>query len=302
MAVYKNITSRTIISKIMRDLQTTDGNWVFDAIEWMGEALEHIGSSTQLENKGCVLDVKNYRATLPADLYYVNQVAINNSVSPSITNELTELLSKVDSIQLQLQDTASLCEDCDDPTGSLIRELRDLNNRIVVLENIYLSDETGLQPLAYSTTNFPKALHCEGCVNELAKHKESYFIDGGTVKTSFVSGKLCLSYKAFPIDEDGFPMVPDDISFKEALFWYCYKKLLLGGMITHTVNGINYQFADQKWQYYCTQARNAAVFPDIDRYESFLNQWVRMIPNMNRWSTGFENLGTREQLTRSIKY
>ena len=83
---------------------------------------------------------------------------------------------------------------------------------------------------------------------------------------------------------------------------YIYKKLLLGGLITQSVNGINYQFADEKWRYYCSQARNAAVYPDIDRWESFLNQWVRMIPNMNRHNTAFENLNTRERLTRSIDY
>ena len=48
MAVYKNITSKAIISKVMRDLQTSDGNWVIDAVEWIGEALEHIGASAQL--------------------------------------------------------------------------------------------------------------------------------------------------------------------------------------------------------------------------------------------------------------
>lgn len=291
MAVYKNITSRAIIRKIMRDLQTTDDNWIDDAIEWMGEALEHIGASAQLEEKGCVLTIKNYRADLPADLYYINQVAINNNVLPSVENELTEILTKIDSLKEDLEAN---------PDQNVIRELRDLTNRLVVLENIYLADTASLQPLAYSTTNFPKAIHCTDCVNELAKCKESYFIDAGTIKTSFVSGKVCLSYKAFPTDDIGFPMVPDDISFKEALFWYVYKKLLLGG--TQIPNGINYVFAEQQWKYYCTQARNAAVFPDIDKWESFLNQWVRMIPNMNRQNNGFENLGTREMLTRSIDY
>jgi hypothetical protein len=96
-------------------------------------------------------------------------------------------------------------------------------------------------------------------------------------------------------------MVPDDISFKEAMFWYVYKKMLLGGM-PPTNNGIQYDFAEQQWKYYCTQARNAANFPDIDRYESFLDQWVRLIPNINRHAEGFITLGARESLDRSGKY
>ena len=115
-----------------------------------------------------------------------------------------------------------------------------------------------------------------------------------------MSGKICISYMAFPTDEDCYPLVPDDISYKEALFWYIYKKLLLS-MATapeNSRNGINYTFADEKWKYYCTQARNAANFPDIDKYESFMNQWVRLIPNINRHDEGFENLNTREDLYR----
>jgi len=61
---------------------------------------------------------------------------------------------------------------------------------------------------------------------------------------------------------------------------------------------VDYNFADTKWKYYCTQARNQANFPSIDKYESFMNQWVRLIPNLNRHANFFENLGTREELNR----
>ena len=105
---------------------------------------------------------------------------------------------------------------------------------------------------------------------------------------------------AFPTDEDCYPLVPDDISYMEAMFWYIYKKLLISFVAPPETkrNGINYTFADQKWKYYCTQARNAANFPDIDKYESFMNQWVRMIPSINRHDTTFEDLNTREDLYR----
>ena len=64
-------------------------------------------------------------------------------------------------------------------------------------------------------------------------------------------------------------------------------------------NGVDYIFAEQQWKYYCTQARNAANYPDIDKYESFMNQWVRLIPNISRHDVGFEQLNTREDLYRS---
>jgi len=288
MAIYKTTSSKVILRKIFRDLNPNNDNWVDDAIEWIGEALEHIGSAAQLEKKVCLVPISNFKGNLPADLYYINQVAVNNAVSPTTTTELTELLKQVKDIQTKL---------ADNPDQNFDQELRELNSRIVVLENIYTSDTSMLTPLAYCSTNFPEALHCNDCVNKSAKCKECYYVDTDKIKTSFTSGQVCLSYMAFPTDDDCFPLVPDDISYKEAMFWYIYKKILLGGQVP-VENGINYTFAEQQWKYYCTQARNAANYPDIDRYESYMNQWVRLIPNINRAMSGFENLGTRETLHR----
>jgi len=294
MAVYKTKSSKTIIRKIFRDLKPQDDNWIDDAIEWIGEALEHIGASTQLLQKQCVLTVKNHKVLLPTDLYYINQVAINNSVSPVSSKELDTLISKVKELQAEIADAqASGIE-----YSSTTSVLNEINSRIVVLENVYFKNSNNMQPLQYGASNFHRSMHCDNCVNENVSYEDTYIIDNDYIKTSFESGKICLSYKAFPTDEDCYPLVPDDISYSEALFWYIYKKVLLSRP-DFKKNGINYSYAEQQWKYYCTQARNAANYPDIDRYESFMNQWVRLIPNINRHDVGFEQLNTREDLYRS---
>lgn len=287
MAIYKNTSSKGIIRKIFRDLNPNTDNWIDDAIEWIGEALEHIGSSAQLVTKTCIVDIKDYKGALPADMYYINQVAINTAAdAESIATNLDLVREELDNI---LEGGANSSA-----------QLNQVNARLHVIENAYM-DSNALTLLAYCTTNFPKSMHCENCVNEVAVGEDCYYVDDNMIKTSFARGKVCLSYTAFPIDDDCYPMVPDDISFKEAMFWYVYKKMLLGGM-PPTNNGIDYGFAEQQWKYYCTQARNAANYPDIDRYESFLDQWVRLIPNINRHIEGFGALGSRESLDRSGKY
>ena len=294
MALYKNVSAFTIIRKVMRDIKPTNDNWTDDAIEWIGEALEHIGASPQLETKNCVLTVKEYKTSLPEDLYYVNQVSINTGVSINTTTELDEVLAKIEIINDQL---------AVNPNQDLSYELRDLNTRVAILSGIYFSDSdtNNLKTLSYGRPTFRKDIHALGCDNESSDFSESYVIENNLIKTSFKDGKVCLSYTAFPVDEHCYPLVPDDISYKEALFWYIYKKLLLSLVSDpeNKRNGIDYTFADKKWQYYCTQARNAANYPDIDRYESFMNQWVRLIPNVNRHDLMFEQLNVREDLYRS---
>jgi hypothetical protein len=294
MAVYKTTSSKVIIRKIFRDLKPSSDNWIDDAIEWIGEALEHIGSATQLSQKQCILTVENHKVLLPTDLYYINQVAINNSVSPTASSELDTLTTKVKELKAAIVDAQANDLEYSD-TASVLHEI---NSRIVIIENIYFSDGNRLQPLQYGASNFHRSMHCEGCVNENANYEDTYIVDDDYIKTSFESGKICLSYMAFPTDEDCYPLVPDDISFKEAMFWYIYKKILLSNP-TFKNNGIKYDMAEQQWKYYCTQARNAANYPDIDRYESFMNQWVRLIPNVNRHDLGFEQMNTREDLNRN---
>ncbi len=294
MAVYKTKSSKTIIRKIFRDLKPGDDNWIDDAIEWVGEALEHIGSATQLLQKQCVLTVADHKVLLPTDLYYINQVAINNSVSPVSSKELDTLIDKVKELKDQI--VAAQADGLE--YSSTTATLNEINSRIVVLENIYFKNTNTLQPLQYGASTFHRSMHCDDCVNENVNYEDTYIVDNDYIKTSFESGKICLSYMAFPTDEDCYPLVPDDIRFSEALFWYVYKKLLLSKPDFKN-NGVDYIFAEQQWKYYCTQARNAANYPDIDKYESFMNQWVRLIPNISRHDVGFEQLNTREDLYRS---
>jgi hypothetical protein len=294
MAVYKTKSSKTVIRKIFRDLKPGDDNWIDDAIEWIGEALEHIGSATQLCQKQCVLNVKDHKVLMPTDLYYINQVSINNSVSPVSSTELDTLTDKVKELQAAI--VAAQADDLE--YSSTTSVLNEINSRIVILENIYFNDNNAMQPLQYGASTFHRSMHCDDCVNENIMYEDTYIVDCDYIKTSFESGKICVSYMAFPTDEDCYPLIPDDISFSEALFWYVYKKILLSRP-TFKNNGINYMAAEQQWKYYCTQARNAANYPDIDRYESFMNQWVRLIPNINRHDVAFEQLNTREDLYRS---
>ena len=289
----KTVSSKTIIRKIFRDLRPDKDHWIDDAIEWVGEALEHIGAASQLLHKQCVLNVENHKVLLPTDLYYINQVAINTTVSPTTTQELDTLISKVEDLKEQIKSAQDDGLEFSD-TASVLHEI---NSRIVVLENIYFKNETSMQPSQYGASTFHKSMHCDGCVNESIQCEDTYILDDGYIKTSFVSGKICLSYAAFPLDDDCFPLVPDDISFREAMFWYVYKQILLGAPKFKN-NGIDYNFADQKWKYYCTQARNAANYPSIDKYESFMNQWVRLIPSINRHDLLFEQMNTREDLYR----
>lgn len=283
MAIYKTISSKVIVRKVFRDINPNTDNWVDDAIEWIGEALEHIGSAPQLITKTCVLTMRDYKAALPNDLFYINQVALNETEEGVIISQ-------------QMDTLLELIDDIVNGTRTSNYTLNEINSRLQVLEN-QLGESDNMSILNKCRTSFPNTTDCPDCINDNNLPFRCYYVEADKIKTSFSTGKVCLSYTAFPIDDECFPLVPDDISFKEAMFWYIYKKMLLGNMAP-SQNGIGYEFAEMQWKYYCTQARNAANFPDIDGYESFMDQWVRLIPNINRHAEGFAGLNQRESLSR----
>tara|TARA_R110000744_G_scaffold165298_1_gene282403 strand:+ start:180 stop:1103 length:924 start_codon:yes stop_codon:yes gene_type:complete len=303
MAIYKHVSSKEIVRKVFRDMKPNNADFIHDAIEWIGEALEHIGASPQLCRKQCVVDIKDHKACLPGDLYYINQVAVNSCVSSSVDTQIDTVVNQIETLNSnivtysnQLITNTVTGADLNDTRIASNNQLRDLNVNLEVLTNMYFTGGSCLSPLQYGASTFHSSIHCDGCVNENIRYKDTYIIDCDHIKTSFATGKVCISYMAFPIDEECYPLVPDDISYREAMFWYIYKKLVLSGTPGRNPK-IGYEYAEQMWQVYCTQARNAANYPDIDKYESFMNQWVRLVPDINAHNSFFETLNDREQFT-----
>lgn len=114
----------------------------------------------------------------------------------------------------------------------------------------------------------------------------SYYLHkGDTLHFPFETGFVLLTYFAFAVDEDGFPTVPDNVSVLTACFWYILRQMIMGGY-KHPEPKLDYLYADEKWGYYCTQARNSLVYPDVVEYEAFRRAWVRLIPE-DRFKYGF---------------
>ena len=317
MAIYRHVSSKEILRKVFRDLKPPTADMIHDAIEWIGEALEHIGAASQVCQKNCVVTIKNHRGNMPADLYTINGVAINTCVQPNTASELNALRDQIDELNTNLTQyyesvrstvtsnsngqfisslTPADLSNFDSWHATTLTQLNTLNSRMQVLETIYFNDGPCLQPLRYGTSIFQENPDCPDCPDPV-RSKHTYIINCNTIQTTLAEGQICLSYTAFMTDDECYPMVPDNISYRDALFWYIVKKMLLQGLQLRNKN-ITYDVADMYWLKYCTQARNAANYPDMDRYQNFMDQWVRLIPNMNRDLNFFEDLNEREALQR----
>lgn len=104
---------------------------------------------------------------------------------------------------------------------------------------------------------------------------EYYYLEPNYIKTSFSAGQVKLVYLAFPVDECGYPLIPDNIVVKQAIEWYILRQMILGG---YDHKFITWDIADFNWKKYCVSSGNDLAYPSIERMEDFKDKWVRLIP------------------------
>lgn len=141
-------------------------------------------------------------------------------------------------------------------------------------------------PLMYGSQTFDYSCHDDDCQATKIISRDTYTVQGPYINTSFEEGEVCLYYRAFQVCKDGFPLIPDTYSFREAVMWYCVFKMALGG---YEHPALKFQDIEQRWLKYCSMAENEAKVFSIDQYESFMRNWLRLSPNRPRWDNFFDN-------------
>lgn len=162
---------------------------------------------------------------------------------------------------------------------------------------VYLKDITfNGRPLSWSSLSAANNYQCEEC-NKVPTCCTDYnfYISDGYINTSLSEGDLCIVYLSIPVDEDGFPLVPDDVYFDKALkayVTYMFDKIQFRrGAIPEAV----YKESKQDWLFYVNSARGSAYMPDSAKMDKLSKIWVRLIPKQHEYSNSFRNLENHER-------
>jgi hypothetical protein len=109
---------------------------------------------------------------------------------------------------------------------------------------------------------------------------------------------VLIAYDAFPIDKDGFPLIPDNIKFKRAVEQYIIMKadyiLFRKGDISSEL----YNDSKIEWCWAVGGAQTAGVMPSLDQLESIKNMMVRVVPKLNQHRFGFKFMNVQEKRIR----
>jgi hypothetical protein len=139
------------------------------------------------------------------------------------------------------------------------------------------------------TANFPM----EGASQNAGG--ECYYTNDNFIITSFDSGCLLFAFRGIKVDDEGFPMIPDNISYKKAIKSYISMMIDRIGWRTGSVPEAMYRDSQRDWEWYVKQARGSANMPNLDMMDNIRLQWLKLKPSQTAHRTFYTDLGNSER-------
>lgn len=295
--IYKNVSIKRVIAKVLTDLDAQEGDHrISDLIEWGSEAFEKIGIFPSFINKVTgkddipLLTVTNYQTKLPADFHGLIQVAF----SKNVTGPFYPMRYATGSFDHGAEDNETSSTDVTQPESSLITLAMSLFDLTYTEALSKINNEPNTRSLLNSmlTDAQDSATSSDELVDTTNDY--TYLIKPNYIKTNVETGFIMLAYQAIPTDIDGYPLIPDDQSFMEAIYWYITMKTLYPKWQRGSIRDAVYYDSRRSWNYYCKQAQGNALMPNRDQMESIKNTWLRLVPEINEHSSGFSTLGQQQ--------
>ena len=289
----------------MADMDSTEVRQrVTDIKEWIFEAVERIGAPMQYATKESgvdspILKIQDYQVPLPADLHSLEGVAYSSN-----ENGPWRPMDKSTSMIHQHKDVKKR-----PPFPHNPQIPHDENNKAI---DVHVVDVHEHQPEAKKAMTSQSQFYTQNFMKYVDKinpyEVPEYFIKPGWIVTNVNKGYIKLIYKTILTDERGYPLIPDLVSYQEALYWYVLMKLSFAKWMKGTLGGkgVNagqnmYTFIHQQWNFYRNQAYAEAMMPTTDDMRNIKNQWNKLIPDWEEDKHFFSTIG-KEEITYNDYY
>lgn len=162
-------------------------------------------------------------------------------------------------------------------------------------------------PVYWATNTNANNYQCHNCRISTSLNQTSqftFYISDGYIISNINDenvtdeANLCIVYLGIPTDEDGIPMIPDEVYYMKAITSYIIymidRQEWRKGKQTDKV----YQDSERDWLFYVNSARGAANSPNTQQLEVLKNVWRRLLPITNDYDRNFKNFNKKEGLNR----
>lgn len=156
------------------------------------------------------------------------------------------------------------------------------------LEMIQVKSKEGIV-YRYSTDSF----HMQGTntVPDL-----TYKLQGNILYSSVKEGAIYVAYRSIAVDDEGYPLLPDNASFLRALEMYIKKQSFTILFDLGKIAPAILQNIQQEYSWAAGDCQSEFNRLSIDKMQSLTNMVNRLLIKNNEFENGFKNLGKREQI------
>lgn len=274
------ISSYAIINKVVRDYGLREDKTTY--IEWIGEAMEGIGiDKNWCQEAVAFIGIDNYQCPVPKYCRVIQQIARNNTYTTPFDS--TELFTEINTTGFEDQ-PVPIDEFGQPLTGVDYAYYRPYFDYIYEYQFWYSSPlyQENYSPVRLADNRFFNSLVSEEKNVVYAADSPEYTIvpESKLLRFNFPTGQVAVSYLRQITDEFGYPMIPEDYSYQEAVATYIIYRKSKRDFYNH-VQGAQATMlkAEQDWQFYCRQAKNKSMIPQtIDEYESLRRNYKHLLP------------------------
>lgn len=214
-----------IFSKVKRSLSSFSGIDIIDENEfplYAMEILEKLGNGVLME-EDAIISIKNYEGVLPENFNRVHSLY------------RCDINSKVKTPQKHLQNTIGFENDI---TYEILCRTNSCDIDCVkekTIEKIqvkqYFTDFSvdysfnNLEPLRVSPSS--KSKFTDDSINLRSHSPYEVSINKDSIITNFDNGNIYMNYYGTPVDDEGYPLIKNDVNVKNAIEWYIKYKVFL---------------------------------------------------------------------------
>ncbi len=255
--LYNSVSIDEVIARIIRNTRVQDSSYLSDMVEWIPEAMAQMKTRYEYVALYKDITINFHKGKLPCGEIYIEAVQYGCTRLP--------LSSTVKHYATGHNLTANL-------------------DTTTVFNSVITTDPTPNENHFWSSTQEATA-NCQ--VNEY----DWFAVEMGWLTTSFADGVVRLYYKSQPLDENGFPLIPDNENYKQAIYWYV-RAMMIGAGYKDTV----YNEGDlmHRFETCARRAINEITYPTPEEKEQQLKVQVRLIPPTNYYEN-FYRVDNHEQ-------
>jgi len=255
--VYSTVSIDEVIGRLIRKTRVQDSSYLLDASVWIPEAMGMMRTKVEVANLWKDVIIEFHVGETPCGTVTIKAIEWHGMRLPAGNSSRTidAPFSEKERYQQGLFKTQLLAYPAPDGDG-----------------------------VFYNSTAYPLSTCSVEEAMGLPSCNAYYTTEPGYIKTSFADGCIRVHYTGVRLDVNGFPQIPDNENYKEALVWYVRANMIGAGWEDPI---FSYKDCFQQWETYAARATAQIRYPSTDMMEMRVNALTHLLPPPAYYSNFF---------------